>query len=58
VSARQVAACVALVLLAAPLAGCARLVVIDPKLVPSRNSPDWDVRREPTSAAPADSRAP
>ena len=46
-------ACVfAVALLAAPLGGCARLVVIDPDLVASQNSRDWTIHREPGGAAP------
>lgn len=39
-------------LLAMPIMSCARHVVIDPELVPSRNDRDWTVHSEP--AAPVD----
>ena len=46
-----------LVLLAglATLSGCARHVVIDPKLVPSYNDRAWTIQSEP---APASSHSP
>jgi hypothetical protein len=34
------------------LAGCARHVVLDPSMVPSRNDPDWDVKHQPAPAEP------
>jgi hypothetical protein len=47
VSDRRFYAWVALGLALGPLAGCARLVVLDPDVVASQNSPDWAIRRQP-----------
>jgi hypothetical protein len=45
--------------LAAMLSGsCARIVTLDPELVPSHNDGAWQIRRPPTAAAPANVAAP